>query len=353
MRRFVIGVLLMALTPVAFANRVGTLIIAGGSSNVASLGNVSTNLIAEDGDWLDVLTATDVTVPHADGVRSAAIRCPRGTWVDDSGNEWANHCNKNGERVPVPGPFHAKTVATARGQGARLVDSYGAFLAGLNALGWATSSYNNGTPNIVAPAGDNALSNWEANPLTQTGYPTITNVNDAAYVAALYDAELENGCTEFQFDGNGQDRSTGMLSNWLYPRLAAVTPGFNEYARWVASEANCLRETAAWQAAYSFCATSTAFNARVGDLNYLQPSEMAHLPCVFIQSPNLSGWNAAMLLAPTYRVRVKWPLMKANVGAARMAQLLAAGEGAEQPASDTTTRRAWPGGRGAVVGRHR
>lgn len=316
----------MALQPVAFGNRVGAYIVAGGSSAVAARGNVATNLIGVGETWADVLNHSQVTTPIADGVRSIFIRCPRGTWVDGSGNEWANHCNQNGARVPVPGPFHALYVAQARGE-TRLTTGYSTFLAGLQAQGVAITSYNNGTPNAVAPAGDNALSNWQANPLSQTGYATLAEVNDDEYVRGLYADELDYGCTELAFDANGQDRATGMVSTTLYPRLAAVTPGFNDYARWVASEAACLRETAAWQASYTFCESESAYHDRLGDSMYLQPSEMAQTPCIIIQDNGEAGYYEALALAPLYRVRVKWLTMKATMGATAMQALLAAGEG--------------------------
>lgn len=316
----------MALQPVAFSNRVGTYIVGGGSSTVATRGNVSTSLIGMGETWADVLNHAQVTVPVADGVRSVLIRCPRGTWVDDDGNEWANHCNANGTRVPTPAPMHALYVAQARGE-TRLTNGYGTFLAGLQAQGMAITSYNSGTCNVVAPASDNALSNWQADPLTQTGYTTIAEANDNSYIRGLYADELDYGCTEFAFDANGQDRSTGMVSTALYPKLASVTPGFNEYARWVASEAACLRSTGAWQSIYGFCESDSAYHDRLGDSMYLQPSEMARLPCVIVQDPGEAGYYEALSLAPYLRVRVKWQAMKATMGSAAMVTLLAAGDG--------------------------
>lgn len=349
---------MVALAPIPPTNRVGTYLVAGGSSTNASYGNVSLNLIDTDEDWSDVLAHTYVTSPYADGVRNMHIRCPRGVWLRTDGAQFFNHCNTNGESIPVPGPFHALHVAAGRAGGVRLATGFGTFLAGLNDDGWSVTVYNNGTPNTVAPAGGNALSNWEANPLTQgDGYPDIDDVNDPAYLAALYDDELQNGVYEFAFDGNGGDRSTCMVSNWLYPRLTLDTAwASNPYARVVSSEANCVRETAEWQAPYSYVARYTGFVARVGDNDYLQPDEMGTTVGVFVQGTTVTDYNQALALAPLYRVWVKWTGMKATVGADRMQELLAAGEidGSVEPPSDNpAVGRLRYEARPRVVGRHR
>lgn len=331
------------LAPIAQTQRVGTYIVGAGSSTDAAYGNVSTNLIAADEDWSDVLTKDVITVPLADAVTAGTqmpfhFRCPRGVWPGTDGVNLFNHCNSNGVITRVPGAWHALNQAAAKAGGIRLTEGFGTLLAGLNGQGSPTTVYNNGIPNYKDPDGS-GLTNWEANPLTQgNGYPTITNATDLDYIQALYQDELTNGCTEFAFDGCGGDRSTYMLSNILFPMLASssgtahTASGFtgsltNGYARKVCVEANPPADTGSWLTPYTFCARHPTFSDRIGDDDYIQPDDVGFTPGCFVQASTQSGYNTALDLATRgYRVWVKWTAMRAVVGEAAMLALLEAGE---------------------------
>lgn len=348
-----------ALAPNAFSNRVGTLIVAGGSSTNAAYGNVSLNLIGATETWANVLTNNQITGALADDADMAFfIRCPRGVWTDSNGDEWINHCNANGVPVYVPGPYHAKTVAAGRAGGVRLTQGFSTFLAGLQGGGSPITVYNNCTPNAAHPT-TGVLENWQLDPLTQTGYVTLANVTDLAAVRAMYADELDYGVTEFAFDGTGQDRSAYMLSNTLFPLLATATGALatfaNEYDRWVCAEAAPVVATASWLSPYSFCATYDGFNARLNNPEYLQPADMGLLPCVLIQGSTAADYAHALALAPYYRVRVKWVAMKAVMGQTAMDELLAAGAGTVEVPEETaaTTLSLYPVGRGAWGARRR
>ena len=337
-----LGALIMALAPVAQTNRVGTYIVAAGSSSNPTYGNVSLNLIDSDEDWSDVIDKQVVTEPIADGVRAFHIRCPRGVWPGTDGVNHFNHCNENGFVVRVPGAWYALNQAAGQAGGVRLTQGFGTFLASLNAQGCATTVYNNGLPNYKHPDGT-GLTNWASDPLTQgNGYPTITDATSLAYIQALYQDELTNGCTECAFDGVGLDRSTYMLSNVLYPLLTGTgtqtASGFsgtftNPYARKVCVEANPPRGTGAWLTPYTFCLRRGAWNERITtedenhDDDFFQPAEMANTIGIFVQEYDEAAWAWALEKAATYRVWVKWTQMKAVVGSDRMQELLAAGAG--------------------------
>lgn len=343
---------MVALAPVAQSNRVGAYLVAGGSSANAAYGKVSPNLVPIGGTWADALTYSQVTGPIADGVRAMHIRCPRGVWPGEDGNNWFNHCNANGSASRVPGPWHALNVAAGETYGVRLTQGYGTFLAGLNAQGVAITSYNNGLPNYKHPDGT-GLTNWASDPLTQgNGYPTITNATDLAYIQALYQDELDNGCTEFAFDGCGGDRSTYMLSNVLFPLLTSTgtqtASGFsgtftNSYARKCCVEANPPTNTGTWLTPYTFTGRHPTYGVRAADPTYVAPSAMAYTPAVIVQTTSFASWQVALAYAASTRVWVKWTAMKAAVGSDRMAELLAAGAApiaepppTEPPASGST-----------------
>lgn len=365
------------LAPIAQTQRVGTYIVGAGSSTNAAYGNVSTNLIAADEDWSDVLTKDVITVPLADAVTAGTqmpfhFRCPRGVWAGtDGATNHFNHCNSNGVITRVPGAWHALNQAAAKAGGIRLTEGFGTLLAGLNGQGSPTTVYHTGLPNYKDPDGS-GLTNWEANPLTQgNGYPTITNATDLDYIQALYQDELTNGCTEFAFDGCGGDRSTYMLSNILFPMLASsqvsahTASGFtgsltNGYARKVCVEANPPRDTGAWLDDYTFCLRNGAWDSRIShddvDLSgdYYQPDEMASTIGIFVQQYDADAWAWALEKARTYRVWVKWTAMRAVVGEDAMLQLLEAGaDTAVEPEDAAPVGTAWFGGRVAVRGRHR
>lgn len=336
MRGFSFGVAAPAsIVPVTQTNRCGFYIVAGGSGTNALLGNVNTNLIDLTETWADVINNSQVTTAIDDGVRACHIRCPRGVWPTTQGGsgEFFNHC-VNGNPIYVPGPFHALHVAESRAGGVRLTQGYGTFLAYLNSQGCAITSYNNGLPNNVASGGA-VLGDWESDPLLQgNGYPTLSDVTNLTYLRTMYADELDNGCTEFAFDGTGGDESAGMLSNTLFPMLATAgtysgTGTFtNGYDRKVCVEA--APPVGSWESPYTFCARYDSFVSREASQAYLHSADMGSVAGCFIQSYHQADYDHALaLLTAGYRVWVKWEAMKATVGSTAMAALLAAGETAD------------------------
>lgn len=335
--------------PIAQTQRCGVYVVGAGSSSNAYYGNVSTSLVGASETWADVLTKSTVTTPISDATTAGTqmpfcFRCPYGAWTGTDGVECYNHCTGNGAIARVPVVFHSFVQASGSPGGVRLSSGLGTLLAGLNAQGCPTTVYYPGLPNYVPPD-SNGLANWVANPLTQgNGYPTITDVKSLTYIRALLADGLDNGLTEAVFDGCGGDVSTYMLSNVLFPMLAAAgthaASGFtgslvNSHARKVGVEANPPAENS-WLTSYSFTSRYPTFTDRIGNSSYLQPSDMAYTPACIIQQSTQSGYDTALdLLQRGYRVWVKWTAMRSVVGQTAMLALLTAGSdpGAEDNGS--------------------
>ena len=346
-----------ALAPVAFGNRVGVFITVGGSSANTTYGKVSTNLIGAAGTAADVLTHDYITEPIADGVRSFFFRFPHGEWLTSGGDNWIVRYHDGADGfIPIDatGIYNAKEIAAERGQ-TRLTTGWGTTYAGLQAQSCAITTYH-GCPPPLAPSGPGSVLGWPTDVLAQTGYTTAAEVADQSYHETLYTDELNNGVTEIAFDEAGAMTSPNESGATLFPLWAGTSSFTGGYARQVCAEANPTRSTSAWLTPYTFTANYSTFTARVGDTDYLQPSEMGQLPMVLIRGQTLADWNQAMEMAPYYRVRVKWAAMKDVVGASRMADLLALGAATVQTPTEatvTTTGPIYLSGRAAVTGRHR